>query len=146
MARRKVPPLEATTDEVMNKTYLFEHAAKLDGFMSAMAVMNTVVPARTTCRQLQVFAAIVAANAKGMRVTLSDLKEQSPETADGPRVNEHLNRSYQMFLPPTPKDPEALGWITQVPDAQDGRKKYLILSQAGRDVAVAMAEAFKDGE
>lgn len=142
MARRKVPPAEATTNEVMNKTALYDHRADFDGFAKAMSFLNTLVPSRTTARQLHAFATIVAANTRGERVTLKDLKDQSPDTADGARnVAAHVNKSYQMFLPPTARDPAALGWIIQEPDPQDARSKFLVLNDAGRDVAQMMASA-----
>lgn len=54
----------------------------------------------------------------------------------------NLNKSYQMFLPPSPKDKEALGWVQQQPDESDGRKKYLVLTEEGRAIVLQMAEAF----
>jgi len=135
MARKRIPPSEATTEEVYNRLALGDHAERLGGFERALEALNEAVPYRATARQLQAFASIVAANAIGERVTLTDLRGRNAEIAA------NINKSYQLFLPPSPKDAEALGWVTQHHDANDGRKKYLVLTEAGRAIAVKMAEA-----
>jgi hypothetical protein len=139
VTREKVPPSEATTDEVMNKLSLYQHRDRFDGFAAALSYLNTQVPGRTTGRQLQAFAFIAAANTRGMRVTLTDLKE-TPETESVQRATDHMNNAYQMFLPPSVKDPNALGWIVQEPDLYDGRKKYLVLNDEGRRIATEMGD------
>jgi hypothetical protein len=147
MARRKIPPNDATTNEVANKLYLSDHRERFDGFFEAFEFLNTVIPGRTTCRQLLPFLAVVAANTRGERVTLTDLKGDSRETDDGARsIAAHMNKAYQMFLPPSVKDPEALGWLVQEPDLYDGRKKYLVLNDEGRRIALLLGETLEKAE
>ena len=135
MARKKIPPQEAPTEEVYNKLALHDHRAAFAGFERAMAVLNEAVPYRATARQLQAISAIFTANAAGERVTLTEIRERNADIAA------NINKSYQLFLEPSAKDPEALGLISLLADVNDGRKKYLVLTEKGRDIAVRMAEA-----
>jgi DNA-binding MarR family transcriptional regulator len=57
-----------------------------------------------------------------------------------------MNKAYQMFLPPSVKDPEALGWLVQEPDLYDGRKKYLVLNDEGRRIALLLGETLEKAE
>jgi hypothetical protein len=133
MARTKVPPQEATHEEVFNKTFLFDHAEAFAQVAGMMSILRDEMPFRSSLHQVAVITGIMAANARGERVTLTDLRSQSPKSAA------NINKSYQIFLAPSPKDPEALGWISVLPDVNDGRKKYLILTPKGREIALKLA-------
>jgi hypothetical protein len=143
MPRKKIEPTEATTQEVMTALYLREHRKAAEALEFALEHLNTKLPARATARQLLTFAAIARAAANGERITISDVRERFGQADDGSEIGANLAKSYLIFVEPSPRDPTALGWVTQQPDAADGRKNYLTLTDAG---CLAAKEIFQSME
>lgn len=107
----------------------------LAGFDAALHRLNELTPARMTGRQIQTFLKIAVAHARGQDVTMTEIREAAGEV-----IGHHMNRSYQLFLPVSVRNPDGLGWISQSEDPLDGRRKYLRLTAAGEEVALNVAK------
>ena len=95
------------------------------------------LPARTSARQLAAFLLIAQMNALGHSITLSDLYELAGFKEDGePVLGPTMDRTIEPFLMPIKKRPDSLGWIMQEPDEDDLRRKYLRLTEKGKQVAL----------
>lgn len=101
-------------------------------FASALAMLGSVMPDRTTVPQLVVFLQAAFQDMKDSPATLTDLK-----TILGPKMGRSLHTTYQIFLdrdlirndrPPV----RGLGWLTQEPDPSDHRRNYLRLTPRGK--------------
>jgi hypothetical protein len=108
----------------------FEHLA------GALQILAEAVPARMSVRQVLAFTIIAYANAMGRSITLTEVREIA-----GEGLGQSIERTIQGFLAPTKREPDALGWLEQVPDEDDRRKKYLVLTERGRFIVNEMTKA-----
>ncbi|MGZ9157619.1 MAG: hypothetical protein ACXW36_02000 [Nitrospira sp.] len=118
--------------------------AVLAGWTNAVRVISEQVPPRTTVRQILAFAYVAQAHAAGRRVTVTDMRMLAGEAGEGTgAIGVSIARTYQVFLPPTKKEPDALGWMTQEADEDDRRKRYLVLTILGAQMAGRVLEALR---
>lgn len=96
------------------------------------------IPARVSVRQLLAFLIVANANAMGRSITLGEVRELA-----GDAMGQSIERTINNFFPPTKRDPEQLGWIEQVMDDDDRRRKYLVLTQEGRRVMNELSMAME---
>lgn len=133
---RKIKAVTADMEIMFNKLALSHLTGPLDKAAAFTRFLSEITPARTSMRQVYSFMVIVQANAMGRSVTLTDVREIVE-----PLMGQHLARSYQLFLSPEEaQDIEALGWVETQVDMSDRRKKYLILTHKGRDIATQIAQ------
>ena len=102
-------------------------------------ISGRIAGGRLTARQMRLFCLIADAYAQGEPLTMNEA------TA---KLGEPASDSIKTLLPPrldavgkplNPKD-TALGLVEQVPDRMDMRRRYLRLTEAGREIIEAMAE------
>lgn len=89
---------------------------------------------RLTINQAAFFLLVAAADARGAPLTLTEVLEGTDGVLGKSIVN-----SYKALLEPHGRSPKdfALGWLTREPDLDDERRKYLRLTEKGREVAKA---------
>lgn len=90
-----------------------------------------------TVRQTLFFYAVAYHSLMGQSVSLSQLRH-----THGP-LGRSIEKSISQFLEPTPRHPDALGWITQTVDPNDRRVRYLSLTTVGAEVVAAVIEAMR---
>lgn len=111
-------------------------AAAFENLTETIFVFSSLVPARTSIRQVMAFAIIAQKNAMGSAVSLTDVREIAGEA-----LGQSIERTIQQFFAPTVRDPDALGWLEQEEDPYDRRKKYLKLTDKGVEVVNAITTA-----
>lgn len=138
------------------------HAWTYSTFALALHSLALELPTRVTVRQLLTFAMIVEEISMGRDVTIAHIREKAGDdktyktNADGTfKLNdkgerEHnellgqsIGRSYQVFLKPTKKEPDALGWFDVESNEDDRREKFLRLTPEGQEVALRLARQLK---
>lgn len=89
---------------------------------------------RLTINQAAFFFLVAAADARGRPLTLTDIME-----ANDLALGKSIQNSYKVFLEPHGRNPKdfALGWLTREPDPDDERRKFLRLTEKGKEVAKA---------
>jgi hypothetical protein len=114
-------------------------AAALSGLVEAMSIMTKEAHKKMSAQQMLFFFA----------VAYSDVKKQSTTLSDAMGLYGELGRSVEKtlvnFLDPTARVPDALGWLRQVEDPDDRRKKYLVLTDAGIAVIGRITDALRRG-
>ena len=131
---------------VKGKLDLSHHGEALAAYRDGVRLFTRKTEPRTTASQMLAFAEIAAAHAGGRVITLTDLARL---------VGEPIKRSYQAFLAARVDDDgklllgedgkpvsNGLGWVEQITDRQDTRKKYLRLTELG----ILIAEQIATGE
>lgn len=117
-------------------------ATGLSNMSNALQVLAAELPGRTSVRQAMAFVTVAYLNAMNSSVTLTELREIVGADAEGaPLLGQSIDRIFNTFLMPTKRDPDALGWCYQEEDPDDRRKKYLRLTDAGKDAARRITEA-----
>ena len=117
----------------------FHTARHLHEFASAVEVLATALPARTTVRQALALSAIAAAHASKRVITLGDLLSDLGSEALGPSIE----RTIGTFFPPSRHYPDALGWVEQRLDPDDRRRKVLVLTDEGVRIFDRIGEALQ---
>lgn len=115
-------------------------ARALEDMAAGFAALSALGHERLTVRQSLVFLAVAHAHAMGRSITLTDIRHRYAGTG---ALGDAIIKSFAMFLPPTKRLPEALGWIVQEEDENDRRFKYLRLTEKGQHVAATVIEALK---
>jgi len=114
---------------------------------TALTLLAKELPATSTLRQVLTFAMIVEKIAMGSSPTMTEIKEASGKDNRGSDlIPDSMGRSYQVFLEPTDRDPDRLGWLLLETDAADNRRKMLRLTKKGEAIAVKVAKALKERE
>lgn len=132
-------PETGDSDEAAQKL----NASELGRLSNALRAIASEVPGRGSVRQAMAFIIVAHANAMGSAITLTDLKEMAGDDATGVALmGPATARTLDTFLEPTKREPDALGWIAQVPDEDDRRRKFLVLTEVGTAVAQRFAAAF----
>lgn len=111
-------------------------ARDLEILGSALRVMATEMPARVTLRQCLFLMTVAYAHVTNRSVTVRSIR-----TFLGDNLGKSIEKSFHLFLEPTDRDPDRLGWITQVQDPNDLRNKELKLTKAGMDFLVPIIES-----
>jgi len=139
------------------------HVWTFSTFATAIHALAQELPTRVTVRQLLTFAMIVEQISKGQNVTIAHIRELAGDdktfktNADGSfKLNdkgerEHnellgqsIGRSYQVFLKPTKKEPDALGWFDVEANEDDRREKFLRLTPEGEAMAISIAKLLNE--
>jgi hypothetical protein len=108
---------------------LFKSVRDLRNFSAGMMVLGELAPERLTMSQAIFFLLTGTADVAGKDPTYSNIKE-----AVGDKINKSLHTTYRIFLEPSRVYPNGLGWLTQEPDPNDNRVKFLRLTKKGRAV------------
>lgn len=145
MARRKVDPATLQAAKAPPPASgLTKDVKSVERMSAALLQLATVIPSRTSLRQVLAFFLIAQKLARGEEVIMADLADMAGDDAVGtPIFGPSINRSYQILLAPTARDPDGLGWIDQHPDPADGRRKILRLTPEGEAVARKVIEALR---
>lgn len=113
----------------------------------AMIVLAREIPLRTSLRQVLAFVLIAEKVSLGHEVIVADLAGLAGDDSSGaPIFGASINRSYQVLLAPSAKEPDGLGWIAQEPHPSDARRKVLRLTEKGEAVARKLAAALNEKE
>lgn len=112
--------------------------AGLEALKAVFAALGAEAHDRMTVKQSLFFLSVAHAEAMGQSITLTDILRKY---AGSGSLGGSLIKSYAVFLEPTKRDPNNLGWITQEFDENDKRVKYLRLTEKGRGVARRLTEA-----
>ncbi len=113
-----------------------ELAESIDHLARGFAALADYLPARASYRQALAFMLLAQADLAGRKMTVSDLRDAAGDDLNGlPKLGQSIERTYQLFLAPSKQEPNGLGWLKQVPDDDDRRKKHLRLTSEGLAVA-----------
>jgi len=130
------------------KKGLFASVGQLASLSGAFLFLAQEGHDRLTINQAAFFLLVAAADARGRPLTLTEIVE-----ANDLALGKSIQNSYKVFLEPHGRSPKdfALGWLTREPDPDDERRKYLRLTDKGREIARAVLLAsgrgnYKDDE
>jgi hypothetical protein len=114
-------------------------------FAAALQTLAKELPTRVTVRQLLTFAMIVEQVSLGHNITIATIREKAGSDKHGDELlGQSIGRSYQLFLKPTKKEPDALGWAYVEENEDDRREKFLRLTPEGEEVAHKIAKLLKE--
>jgi hypothetical protein len=90
---------------------------------------------RLTINQAAFFLMVATAEARGSPLTLQEILDSTEGV-----IGRSIQNSYKVLLEPRGRDPKeyALGWVSREADPDDERRKFLRLTQKGREVAATM--------
>lgn len=143
MARRTAP----VPTTIKPKASLLRDSWTYTRMAQAMIVLAREIPLRTSLRQVLAFVLIAEKASLGHEVIVADLAGLAGDDSSGqPIFGPSINRSYQVLLAPTDKEPDALDWIVQLPHPTDARRKVLRLTPTGEAVARKLAAALNEKE
>ena len=138
---------KASPENDARKHALLSHAWTFGQMSTALTLLAKELPATSTLRQVLTFAMIVERISLGQQPTMTEIKEASDKDARGSDlIPDSMGRSYQVFLEPTSRDPDRLGWLTLETDEADNRRKMLRLTKKGEAMAVKVAKALTERE
>jgi len=127
------------------KHSLLTHAWTFTQMSSAITLLAKELPATSTIRQALTFFMIVERISLGQTPTMTEIKQASDKDKGGTDlIPDSMGRSYQVFLEPTPRDPDRLGWLALETDAADNRRKMLRLTKAGEAISLKIAKALEE--
>jgi hypothetical protein len=119
-------------------------ATTITQFATALEALAFELPSRVTLRQLLVFAMICEKVAMGHDTTIAEIREKAGADKSGQALlGQSMGRSYQLFLKPTKKEPDNLGWAYVEENEDDRRQKFLRLTKEGEAIALRIAKALK---
>lgn len=110
-------------------------AAPLSGFYDAVKLLAMGLPPRVSLSQAAFFILAARADANGSPATYSMLKEELGELGDS------IKTTYAIFLDPSEKFPDGLGWLSQEIDPSNRRQKFLHVSEKGWVVINAVLDS-----
>ena len=120
------------------------HVWTFTTFALAVQELARELPPRVTLRQLLTFALIVEEVSMGRDVTIAEIRKKAGSDKLGEELlGQSIGRSYQLFLKPTKKEPDALGWAYVEENEDDRREKFLRLTPEGEAVAIKIASYLK---
>lgn len=131
--RRRVEGTSPRNMTTQKKSALFASVKPLASLSAAFLYLAEAGHDRLTINQAAFFLLVAAADARGAPLTLTELIEGTDGVLGKSIVN-----SYKALLEPHGRTKDfALGWITREPDPDDERRKYLRLTDKGKEVARA---------
>lgn len=110
---------------------------------AALAELSARAHDRLTVKQALYFISVAYAHAMGRSITLSDVIERFEGTGS---LGGAIRKSNAVFLAPTPRLPDALGWLEQAEDPTDRRYKFLRLTDAGLEATAAVLNALRGAD
>jgi len=110
---------------------------ELDCLLRASLVLAAEAHEKMTVRQTLFFYAVAYHSLMGQSINIARLRELYAP------LGRSIEKSISQFLEPTPRTPDALGWVAQTVDPNDRRVRYLSLTTEGADVAAAVIEAMR---
>lgn len=114
-------------------------------FTTAILELANELPNRVTIRQLLAFAMILEEVSLGRSTTIKGLRTKAGNDKRGAEVlGQSIGRTYQIFLAPTRKEPDGLGWLYVEENESDRREKFLRLTKEGEAVALKLARILKE--
>jgi DNA-binding MarR family transcriptional regulator len=117
-----------------------DSVATFERLEESLRALTKVAPHCFSVRQMLTFIMIAKNDAMGKNLTLGMIRKESISEMD-----QNVERGIQTFYPTTKRDPNRLGWIDQVQDTEDLRRKFLVLSPQGRAIANEMTTALTEG-
>lgn len=120
----------------VSETLRFDSASACEHLATAFTILSEATPDRMSIRQMLAFLMIGYANAKGQSIALTQVRELAGEA-----LGQSIERTIQVFFPPTKNMPSALNWVYQEVDEDDRRKKYLKLTAQGRWIINQVTQA-----
>lgn len=119
-------------------------ATALFRMSSALQILAAKLPARTSTRQAMAFVTVAYLDAMGTPATLTQLREIAGVGVDKkPLLGQSIERTFDTFLEPTKRTPDALAWCYQEVDEDDRRNKYIRLTTKGKRAAQEILEALE---
>ncbi|WP_306003074.1 hypothetical protein [Brevundimonas sp. C43] len=138
-------PLRVITPKESPMASIKSHIWTYSTFAAALHAIAYELPNRVTVRQLLTFAMIVEQVSLGHNVTIADIREKAgSDTSGDDLLGQSIGRSYQLFLKPTKKEPDALGWAYVEENEDDRRQKFLRLTPEGEAMAIKIAKLLKE--
>lgn len=114
----------------------------LTRFTDALWTLTAELPTRISLRQALFFCVFAMGDADKLEITLGDVRDKpASETDPRPLFGHGIERAYTVFLEPTERDPDNLGWLHQVESGADRRRKYLRLTPKGQAVVQKILES-----
>ena len=112
---------------------------ELKTFSTALMHLAELVPERTTGSQLTFFLFAAMADIRKSPTTFNEIRE-----AVGPAIGRSLHTTYRVFLDGNRSSDhnraKGLGWLHTETDPHDNRRKYLHLTDKGREVLQGIAD------
>lgn len=143
MARRKAAP--EAPKPLAPPASLLKDAWTYGQFGQALLFLAKQIPQRTSLRQTLAFIFVVEKISMGHEVVVADLADIAGDDVNGqPVFGQSINRSHQLLLAPTERDPDGLDWLYTEPDPSDARRKILRLTPKGMEVAQRVAKILKE--
>lgn len=124
-------PIGATMNT--SKTSLNRHVGALAGSSAFLMYLAEAGNARLSMSQAAFFFLAATGAARGVPLTLSQILEGTGSEALGRSVK----NTYKVFLEPTPRNPNGLGWLTREVNPDDEREKMFSLTEKGEEVVRA---------
>lgn len=115
-------------------------ARALKDLGGSLAALSALGHDRMTVKQALFFLTVAYRHAMGQSVTSTDIVTEFESSG---ALGGSIRKSFNVFLAPTRRDPDALNWMFQEEDEDDRRNKYLKLTPTGQDVAAALIEALR---
>lgn len=111
----------------------------------ALRFLALELPATSTLRQVLTFSMVLEKISMGHDTIIAEIRDQAGKDNKGmDLLGQSIGRSYQVFLEPTKRDPDRLGWLTLETDEDDNRRKVLRLTAKGKAIALKVAKALKE--
>lgn len=116
------------------RSELYASVGPLAGLSGALLFLALEGHDRLTINQAAFFFLVAAADARGRPLTLTEIMEDNDLA-----LGKSIQNSYKVLLEPHGRNPKdfALGWLTREPDPDDERRKFLRLTDKGREIAKA---------
>lgn len=136
---RFVAPRESAMPTIKSEAWTFTL------FSAALQELANELPNRVTIRQVLAFAMILEEVSLGKSTTIADLRTKAGSDKRGDAVlGQSIGRTYQIFLAPSKKEPDGLGWVEVEENEDDRRQKFLRLTKEGEGIALRIARMLKE--
>lgn len=138
MTRVKTPAASSRQGQQRSKSLrLYQSVGAFAAFAEALALVGKLSPERMTVSQTLFFILAAVTDLQGGNATLTGIKEEM-----GPELNKSIHSTYGILMAPSKRFPEALGWLTAVPNPNDNREKFLHLTPKGTEVMETLSHLF----
>lgn len=112
---------------------LYKHVSELDRCAAFLMYLAEASNARLSLSQAAFFFVAAKGAASGVPLTLSQIMDGTGSDARSRSVK----NTYKVFLEPTARNPNGLGWLTRKVNVDDEREKFLVLTRKGESVVGA---------
>ena len=130
------------TDEAPSPSPKQLQPAELRSFSAALITVAELAPDRMTMSQMAFFLFAAMADLRGTPQTFSEIRD-----AAGPQIRKSLHTTYKILLDGSRRsdraDTPGVGWLRREEDPSDNRRKFLRLTDRGRDIVRAI---IKEGQ